>query len=367
MFHIPTALRRPLAVAGAAVVGLAAAVAFGAPASAHHSIVVGTAVCNTTTGNYDVDWTITVDAPPKADHYRLVTVEALKAAGAAPEATIVPGIAATPDGGGFPHASDTPLTSEKYTVGGDTTYLSLHVKAKWNNGYKETKGGTAEIKLSGDCQADSPRPHAEANPTCEGLVITLSNKADAKKDAVFVIKGEGGFSDEVTVAKDGKPVDVTVPADKAGKVTVTEKNTKDFKEEFEWKNPGDCGVPEGTLEATCDSLTFRAENPADGREVKVTFTPTVGETVERTLKPGTEMEPVVFPGSPGLKVTVSSEGEDDVVVDYDQEKPADCGDTPTLPRTGANTGAIAGGAGGLLVIGAGLFFIARRRRLRFTA
>ncbi len=56
MFHIPSVVRRPLAVAGAAVVGLAAAVAFGSPASAHHPEVSGTAAC--VEGKWQVDWTV---------------------------------------------------------------------------------------------------------------------------------------------------------------------------------------------------------------------------------------------------------------------------------------------------------------------
>lgn len=38
-----------------------------------------------------------------------------------------------------------------------------------------------------------------------------------------------------------------------------------------------------------------------------------------------------------------------------------------LPETGTNVGLIAGGAGALLALGAGLFLIARRRRITFTA
>jgi LPXTG-motif cell wall-anchored protein len=363
VFHIPSAVRRPLAVVGAAVAGLAAAVALGSPASAHHSDVVGTAECDTTTGEYVVDWTVTSVAPPSADHYRFYDVVARAWVGDQASDVTIPAIAVTDD---FVHASDEKLRSGELRYPGDTTRLRLKVRAEWNNGYQETRWRGATLTLSGDCAADQPNPHAEAVSDCQNLVVTLSNEADARKAATFVVKGEA-FTREVTIAKDGEPVPVTIPKDKAGTVTVTEKGT-DWSAEFAWKDPGDCGLPEGTFEATCDSLTFRAENPADGREVKVTFTPSVGEPVARTLAPGTGMEPVVFPGSAGLTVTVSSPGEDDVVVDYDKEKPANCDqDTPTLPKTGADAGTLAGGASGLLVVGGALFYVARRRRLRFTA
>jgi len=56
VFHIPNALRRPLAVAGAAIVGLAAAVVLGSPASAHHPVVSGSSSC--VDGKWQVDWTV---------------------------------------------------------------------------------------------------------------------------------------------------------------------------------------------------------------------------------------------------------------------------------------------------------------------
>jgi len=367
VFSIPTALRRPLAVAGAAAVGLAATVALASPASAHHSVVVGEAVCDTATGEYDVTWTITVVAPPQADHYTFVEVAATKGVGGgAPQPATVPGVEVTP-GNTFPHPSGSPLVST-YSVPGDTTSLSLSVRAKWSNGHKEKTASSDSIQLAGTCAPDAPRPDATANADCEYLVVTLSNKADATKDAVFVFSGS--YEDEVTVAKGGEPVEVRIPRDKAGDVTVTERGTRDWRQHFAWKDPGNCGVPAGTYEVTCDDLTFYVENPADGREVTVTFTPSTGDAVTRTVKPGEEMEPVVFPASAGLTVRVSTEGEDDVVISYDDEKPEDCGaggGGPELPRTGPSAGVIAGGAGALLAAGAGLFLFARRRRLRFTA
>jgi LPXTG-motif cell wall-anchored protein len=42
-------------------------------------------------------------------------------------------------------------------------------------------------------------------------------------------------------------------------------------------------------------------------------------------------------------------------------------DEESLPRTGASTALIAGGAVALLALGGGLFLVARRRRVRFTA
>jgi len=66
--------------------------------------------------------------------------------------------------------------------------------------------------------------------------------------------------------------------------------------------------------------------------------------------------------SPGDRVTLTV-GEKSTEVSY--EKPADC--APALPVTGANAGLLAGAALVLVSGGAGLYFVARRRRIRFAA
>ena len=53
----PSVLRRSLAVAGAAFLGLAATVALGSPASAHHPVVTGDYKC--VDGGWEVTWTVT--------------------------------------------------------------------------------------------------------------------------------------------------------------------------------------------------------------------------------------------------------------------------------------------------------------------
>ena len=70
-------------------------------------------------------------------------------------------------------------------------------------------------------------------------------------------------------------------------------------------------------------------------------------------------------------MTVAVEGFEDDAETIAYEQPADC-DTEgsgggTLPVTGAAAGGIAGGAGLLLALGGVLFFMARRRKVKFTA
>ncbi|WP_406067084.1 LPXTG cell wall anchor domain-containing protein [Micromonospora sp. NBC_01638] len=124
--------------------------------------------------------------------------------------------------------------------------------------------------------------------------------------------------------------------------------------------------PVGTVESTCDKLTFTIENPADGETVTLTLTPNKGEAKTLTVKPG-ETGSVSFAATKGLTVTPAAEGLDDTTP-IAWEQPADCDkDKPALPLTGAATGGIIAGAALLLAAGAALFVMARRRRVRFTA
>ncbi|WP_221324018.1 hypothetical protein [Actinoplanes sp. L3-i22] len=120
--------------------------------------------------------------------------------------------------------------------------------------------------------------------------------------------------------------------------------------------------PQLLYDTTCDTFTVGIEVPADNTtDVTVKFTPTKGDAKTVTAKPG-ETKTVDFDAFAGLKVTASSEGQADTTIAY--EAPADC---DVLALTGTNTSTIAGGAVLVLLVGAGLFFMARRRKIRFTA
>jgi LPXTG-motif cell wall-anchored protein len=141
------------------------------------------------------------------------------------------------------------------------------------------------------------------------------------------------------------------------------KTGREDEQTHTWKEPAGGCVPDQSDEQTCDELTISITNPPNGLEFDLVFTPSTGEP--QTMKVEQDKTAsVTFPGSAGLVVTPSVEGVDLKPVSW--TKPAGC-DTPTLPKTGANAGAIAGGAGGLLLAGGALFYVARRRRLRFTA
>jgi hypothetical protein len=278
----PRLLRRALAVAGAAFVGLTAAVALATPASAHDSSVAGVAQCDVETGEYVVEWTVTSRAPEKVDAFRLIAVEAAYTQGDQQKATEVEGIAVT-DGDGYPHPTDKVLTGT-HRVPGDSTEATLAVQAEWDNKFVEKEPVRGHVELAGDCAKETellPRPHSTAKSDCEFLVVSLFNHPDADAAAKFVVTAGPAFGTTVTVAAgDEATVEVPKAAAVANGVSVVEQiifYTMDFK--------------------------------------------------------------------------------------YD-DSDLDC---EPLPVTGPRTGALAGGASALLAVGAGLFVIARRRRVRFSA
>jgi hypothetical protein len=371
--------RRTTAVVAGSILGLAGVVALAAPASAHHSVVSGTPHCDTATGEWVVDWQVDTYSPSEAPHYRFIKAEVT------PSQYPVSNIAVTPDGADpqYPNTSNEPLKGEQRLPGTEES-ASLTVKAQWNNYVKDQEEHSANVEFDGTCSKDAPKPDAELANTCEGVTVTLFNGDDAKVDAVFSVKGTDGFVKEVTVKPGQKDVTVDIPAKNADKVVVTEKNSEKPVLVGKYEQPKDCQPEDKAdryFEATCDALIFTIDNTKGEGTVTATFTPNKGEAQTLTVKGG-EKGSVTFKGEKGLEVKPSEHGQSYDAINWDSEKPKDCdkpsasatpSTTPvsnndtTLPVTGAAAGGIAGGAAVLLAIGAVLFVLARRRKVKFTA
>nr|WP_221375970.1 cell wall anchor protein [Actinoplanes polyasparticus] len=369
-------LRRATAVAAGTLIGLAGVAFFASPASAHHSTVKGTATCDTATGEWVVDWSVDATSEGHAKAFRFVRVEST------PEGHPVDGIAHTPDDAdpAFPYKDEETLKGSQ-RVPGDAESASLTVQAKWDNEYTEWEPQTGTVEFDGVCSKDAPKPDAKLVSNCDGVTVTLSNGAEAKADAKFTIEGSEGFKKDVTVAAGGEPATVEVPAKNAKKIVVTEANSDKPVAEGEWKQPEDCKEDNASryFEATCDELIFTIDNTKGDETITATFTPNKGEPKSLTVKAG-DKGSVAFKGEKGLKVVPSENGESGEAIDWDAQKPEDCDATPTptptesspgegggLPVTGPVAGSIAGGAAILLVAGAVLFILARRRKVKFTA
>jgi LPXTG-motif cell wall-anchored protein len=350
-------LRRAVAVAGAAAIGLLGAVAIAAPASAHHSEVVGVPVCNTATGDWVVKWTVNSIAPAGVHNFKLVEVSHT------PADTTLTGIAVT-EGEGYGLTVGTPVVGEQ-KVSGAVTSASLTVKSKWDNGFEEQDAKTGTVSFKEKCQQDSPKPGVTDASNCDGSVIVkLSNSDEASAAAEFEVVGKGGFSKKHTL-KPGEQAEVTVPAKAAGEIKVL-LNGKQFGKTIKWVQSEKCEVPKFASKSDCDTLTIEVANPKGGSPVTFTFTPAEGLTKTLEVAPG-ETKTVVYGGEKAKKVVVSSPGFESETVVW--EKPANCGGTGggTLPKTGMKIGGAIAGALVLLAIGGVLFIVARRRRVTFTA
>lgn len=356
-------LRRLAVLATGALLGLGGVLAVAAPASAHHSVVNPTAVCDTTTGEWVVTWTVDSVAPEGVNHYKLVKVDTT------PADSPVSNITVTTDDT-YPHDVGTPLVGEQ-RVSGRARSASLAVKAKWENGFQEHKPAYGKIEFGEKCEKDRPKPNASFESACDGSVtVTLTNDQEAKVPAKFTVTA-GDFTKELTVEA-GKSEQVVVPAENAAEIIV-KSGRKVFKGGFE--TPEDCAPVKVASRSDCDSLTIAIENPKGNASVEATLTPKGGEAQTVTVAAG-ETKEVKFDATEGTVVTVTI-GEDSADVPW--EKPANCespspsptpgagGGGPALPTTGAATGTAVGIAAVLLAAGTGLFFFFRRRRIRFTA
>jgi LPXTG-motif cell wall-anchored protein len=350
--------RRVLAVAASAAVGLVGAVVLASPASAHHSEVSGVPVCDTETGEWVVTWTVTSVAPRGVPSYRLVDVQLT------PEGSSVSNIVVT-EGPGFPHSTGTPLVGEQ-RLPGDAESASLGVQAKWSNRFEESELKWGEVRFGGPCEVEAPPPGPEVAdvPTCEDITIVVTNPADGEPVTVTVTTSTG---EEVTEeVAPGAELTPTFPAAEGLTYQVTVDG--DVLGEGEWQEPADCEEPEVVKvpiasRADCDTLTVEVTNPLEDQAIEATLSDG-DETETLTIEAG-ETGEATFDAEEGTVVTVTIGDQSEEIA---WTEPDDCdGAGGGLPVTGASTGLVAGAALALLALGGGLFLVARRRRITFTA
>lgn len=120
--------------------------------------------------------------------------------------------------------------------------------------------------------------------------------------------------------------------------------------------------PSASFSTACDGqVTVTLKNAADATApAEFTVTGKNGFTAKKTVAPGAEDKSIVVPAANSSEITVTS---GDFTATGKRVVPGSCGG---LPVTGVKVGAAAAGALGLVGVGAGLFFVARRRRVRFT-
>ncbi|MEU6076703.1 hypothetical protein [Micromonospora sp. NPDC047074] len=218
----------------------------------------------------------------------------------------------------------------------------------------------------GTCAAE---PAVEVTYDCVGTAkLTLLNRGNVA--AVFAVTGSGEFAEKVTVPA-GKFETLELTKEQATEITVAAEGMETWK--GGWTQPEDCqqpevGEPATSYDATCEELILKVVNPKDGISLTSTFTPSTGEPKTVTFEPGTT-KTVTFPAAKGLSVVVTGDLESEKPITWTAPEGGcdDGGEGGGLPVTGAAAGGIAAGAVALLAVGAVLFVVARRRRVRFTA
>jgi LPXTG-motif cell wall-anchored protein len=331
-------LRRTAAVAAGALLGLAGVVALAGPASAHHPEISSKDVCVNEDGSWQVTWAVTNSEPDLAAEITAVNFT--------PQASTFTGITV---GAELPRAGQGALTAVQKLDKSDTT-ADLSISAEWDRGYKiipETRTGHA-TKSDEVCDAPPGDDNPGPNPSGSAPAPEPSNSTPA---------------DEPSTPAD----EPSTPADEPSTPNEPSTSPSTAPEPTE---------PEFFYQETCEKITVGITVPADWPEgdITVTFTTSAGDSKTIVGKVG-ETTTTEFPAVDGLKITATPKGYEGEGVTITYEAPADCdtsggggGDgDPELPLTGAAAGSIAGGAVLLLGVGAGLFFMARRRKVKFTA
>jgi hypothetical protein len=324
-------LRRSAAIVAGAFVGLVGAVAIAAPASAHHPTVTPESACVNPDGTWQVTWSVS-----NSETDITATLVSVKSEPA--DRSTITNIV---DNAILPVQGDGPLIGVQ-TLNKFVLVARLTVRGHWvrdgGDIYKDAVGWIGRPKEK--CTSPSPSP-SESTPT-----------------------PEPSESFPTPEPSESFPTPPTSPTPSPSETAPTE---------AQW-----------VYAESCDTLTVGVDVPADWDALTVTFTPSTGAAKTVTAPPGEETV-VDFPASAELKVVASAKGYEDEAATITYQKPADCdsagsgGSIPVtgspaggngggnLPVTGAAVGGIAAGAAVLLAIGGALFFMARRRKVKFTA
>ncbi|MET8152375.1 LPXTG cell wall anchor domain-containing protein [Actinoplanes sp. NPDC049668] len=318
-------LRRTAAVAAGALIGLTGVVALAGPASAHHPVIVGGTSCVNEDGTWQVEWKIVNSENDLAGTITNVelTPATTKIYGIGPE---------TP----LPILGQGSITAVQSSLQATDTAANIKVTAEWlRNGETVTSSRTSEVPVTKSDEVCKETTNPTPSPT-----VTPSTTPSATPSAT----------------------PSTTPSATPSATVSEEPSTP----------PKPTKEPEFVYDETCDTVTVGITVPKDWHEdITVDFVTSEGDSKTVVGKRG-ETTTVEFPAVDGMTITATPKGYEgeDATITYEQ--PEDCGgsgggEEPSLPLTGAAAGSIAGGAAVLLAVGAGLFFMARRRKVKFTA
>ena len=356
-------LRRTAALAAGAMIGLTGAVAFASPALAHHSEVVGKATCETATGEWVVDWTVTGIGARVGQPYRLTKVDLT------PAGTTVTKLAVT-ERPNYPYKGSEPVVGQQRISDPTATEATLTVRAKFDNGNGDQSDKIGRVALEGKCGKDTPPSEEPSTPPSTPPSEEPSTPPSEQPSTPPSEEPSTPPSAEPSVPVSPEP---SVPASETPSASPTP-STEPTPEIPTEEIPVDADIKE-IYEVTCTTIKIGLDNPEDSLPIDLHYKTSKGEERDLTVNPG-EAKSETFSASEGFSVdlTISVKAETETyseTVNIPWEKPAgeDCdgGEGGGLPVTGAAAGGIAGGAAALLAVGGLLFFMARRRKVKFTA
>lgn len=273
-------------------------------------------------------------------------------------------------------------------------------------------GGAAAVALAAPAQATDPQlprdiaySDVEFVDWCGGTYVFIkSGTVLPFYKWTITVAGEEFWSGTLAAGENTDQAPPLVAPD-GGEISVDFKfspDNGDWPKTHTWTDPGDCEEPDPDPEpepdpepdpkpepeeqlgqvipdVNCETTTIVITNTTSVEEV-LTVVPSVGEPVDVVVPAGTveepgASEPVSFPSSEGLIVDVQFEGESVIIGGpieitseaWEELGCDDGGEGGELPITGNTTMLIAGGAVALLALGGGMFLVARRRRVTFTA
>ncbi|GIJ44474.1 hypothetical protein Val02_13600 [Virgisporangium aliadipatigenens] len=368
--------RRMLAVAGAAAIGTLGALTIPSAASAHHLTVVPKFECvgenavvtwKVTNSQNNVDGKITKAALSQGS-FVATTEDKLKKHG-----VIAVGTVLTMDGDKKSAVGvvTVPASAGKVTVdfAAEWKYKDGSIQ-RWPRPDAPDDGHFEKAWTKEQCGQTTPAdPKTSFDPNCDGTVtVVIDNPAGSKNTEFKVQSQTTDWSTNVTVPAGKKSEPITVSKADAAEIKVSIRNDGNGRAlgKYKFAAPADCKDADytGTFTPDCNGVTVTLTNPADGDTLKVTILANGKEQYKFEVAPGATSEPKKIGRQDKLKVVVKVEGfEPDGEFDY--TVPANCGDS--LPVTGANAGLMAGGASVLVLGGAALWMVARRRRVQFTA
>jgi len=329
---LKTKLRRTTAVLAGTVLGLAGVAALASPASAHSPVVLHSEPCLASNGSWAVIWKIGNDFRYDATVGE-ITATVKKTDGSESSAKVTGPI------------MEPGVVIPKYTAGD----YKASIAAATPIASSDVKSVTLKTILV----------WPEDNYTNDG------KNGNRAPEYTTVDKPTKKCADTPPTTPTTSPT--TPPTESSPTPTPTETPTLPV--------PTDApNIFTPILEEDCTTMTIGADNPADGITWKFDLKTSKGEERSFTLKPG-EKHTEKFSATEGfsIKVTISVTVDGKTYSDFDTvkyEKPGNCTGGQGgggLPVTGTPAAAIAGGAVAILALGAVLFVLARRRKVKFTA